>query len=436
MNVQRTPKVVGAPAWTMYDAEILGDMIRRVTPSLAGLSLQIVESYDAEFEEYARLRPDDRDLVIETAYLHLKSLMKELTDETPETSFNGFQFSRVGAIRMRMGISLDALLRSFNVWGRAITGTFREHVDFDNPRELQTLFYVSERISWHVEHGMASMGAGYMREAGTTWSDRELTRFSVLDALITGRLDALELNDSSWSDRQLTDSYAVIVALPREQSREVLKRPQDSVRKTTRLFTKLVPNGKWLVGSRDGLLYVLWPEGDSGLTMSTQKAAEALAEEFPEMAFGIGNHYPDLSGIKPSYEEAGEAATIANCLSSDSPLVFRELLLERLAQRNRLLHELARDTLRPLLDYDRRKHASLFQTLEAYVNSGCNVADAGKSLFVHPNTVVYRLRRVEEISGFDPRSADGLLKLSLSLLVYKFLLHEDLTTETDTEAVD
>jgi purine catabolism regulator len=203
------------------------------------------------------------------------------------------------------------------------------------------------------------------------------------------------------------------------------------VRKTSRLFAKLVPDGKWLVGSRDGLLYVLWPDGDAGLTMSAQQAAEAVVKEFPEMAVGVGNHYPDLGGIKTSYEEAGEAANIANCLDARAPLAFGELQLERVAHRNKLLHELARETLRPLLDYDRRKHASLVPTLEAYVNSGSNVADAGKSLFVHPNTVVYRLRRVEEICGFDPRSADGLLKLSLSLLVYKFLINENLTTEED-----
>src|SRR5690606_15047956 len=92
------------------------------------------------------------------------------------------------------------------------------------------------------------------------------------------------------------------------------------------------------------------------------------------------------------------------------------LQLERVILGNEELMKLSRSALVPLEDYDRRRNAALVETLDAYVQSGSNIAEAAKRIFIHPNTVIYRLRRIEEISGFDPREARGLLVLSLALL--------------------
>nr|MDQ6935450.1 helix-turn-helix domain-containing protein [Actinomycetota bacterium] len=56
-------------------------------------------------------------------------------------------------------------------------------------------------------------------------------------------------------------------------------------------------------------------------------------------------------------------------------------------------------------------------TLEAYFGQGCSTEATGRALFVHPNTVRYRLRRAQEATGLspgDPRESYAL-RVALTL---------------------
>src|SRR3979411_2201545 len=74
-----------------------------------------------------------------------------------------------------------------------------------------------------------------------------------------------------------------------------------------------------------------------------------------------------------------------------------------------------KDILRPLLPYDASRKAALVPTLRAYFAARFNLTKAAESLFVNPNTVVYRLRRIKELSGRDAHDLDDLLVLLLAL---------------------
>lgn len=69
----------------------------------------------------------------------------------------------------------------------------------------------------------------------------------------------------------------------------------------------------------------------------------------------------------------------------------------------------AREVLAPLLP-----HATLLDTLAAFLDCGCDVQRTGRYLRKHPNSIRYRLRRVGELTGLDPQSLDDLVELSLS----------------------
>jgi DNA-binding PucR family transcriptional regulator len=71
--------------------------------------------------------------------------------------------------------------------------------------------------------------------------------------------------------------------------------------------------------------------------------------------------------------------------------------------------------LRPLADYDASRGAALVPTLRAYLAARSNLTKAAEALFVNPNTVVYRLRRIKELCGRDTRDLDDLLVLYLAL---------------------
>lgn len=81
----------------------------------------------------------------------------------------------------------------------------------------------------------------------------------------------------------------------------------------------------------------------------------------------------------------------------------------------------ARRVLGPALAHDTGKSGELILTLAAYLDHGCNVAGAAVDLFVHPNTVKYRLRRVEELCQLDLRNPDDLLQARIATLTLTLL---------------
>lgn len=69
----------------------------------------------------------------------------------------------------------------------------------------------------------------------------------------------------------------------------------------------------------------------------------------------------------------------------------------------------------PVVAYDREEDAGLVATLRAYLRHGCRPGPAADELAIHRHTLGYRLERVRELSGRDPRDGANLLELTLAL---------------------
>jgi PucR family transcriptional regulator, purine catabolism regulatory protein len=69
-----------------------------------------------------------------------------------------------------------------------------------------------------------------------------------------------------------------------------------------------------------------------------------------------------------------------------------------------------------LLDYDGKHHASLVRTLEVYLRRDRNMAAAARELFVHYNTLRYRLQQISSLLGGLDRH--GTSRLSLEVAVH------------------
>jgi DNA-binding PucR family transcriptional regulator len=71
----------------------------------------------------------------------------------------------------------------------------------------------------------------------------------------------------------------------------------------------------------------------------------------------------------------------------------------------------------PLLAYDEARQAALVPTLRAYLAARFNLTKAAETLYVNPNTVVYRLGRIKALTGRDTHDLDDLVVLYLALKV-------------------
>jgi len=90
----------------------------------------------------------------------------------------------------------------------------------------------------------------------------------------------------------------------------------------------------------------------------------------------------------------------------------------------RLLEELGvspdlrpfRELVAPLVLYDAERGSDLVRTLTVYFDCGENASEAADRLFLHRNSVPYRLERVRELTGLDYRDNLDRLALRLGLL--------------------
>ena len=73
------------------------------------------------------------------------------------------------------------------------------------------------------------------------------------------------------------------------------------------------------------------------------------------------------------------------------------------------VRDMHRDAVTKLADYDRERSASLLRTLEEFLRRRGNISATADALYVHPNTLRQRLRRIMELTGLDLRKDDWLM---------------------------
>jgi sugar diacid utilization regulator len=135
--------------------------------------------------------------------------------------------------------------------------------------------------------------------------------------------------------------------------------------------------------------------------------ARVLSAQLPEAAVGVGLERPGLDGARVSVGDAERALALA---VDDPVVVFGAAWPWALVAR-----EL--DRVRPLVEgavRTARDHGHLAEAVLAYADTG-SIADTGRRLGVHANTVTYRLDRWAELTGWDARGFEGLLRSVIAL---------------------
>jgi purine catabolism regulator len=90
----------------------------------------------------------------------------------------------------------------------------------------------------------------------------------------------------------------------------------------------------------------------------------------------------------------------------------------------RLLKELASspdlapfgDLVRPLVEHDQERRSDLVRTLRAYFAAAANASQAADRMFLHRNSMLYRLARIQDLTGLDLKDPSASLALRLGLL--------------------
>ncbi|GAC1468069.1 MAG: PucR family transcriptional regulator [Chloroflexota bacterium] len=176
----------------------------------------------------------------------------------------------------------------------------------------------------------------------------------------------------------------------------------------------------------DDLLVAFVPVDEDSRPPAWKRLAERLrrdlADAAPNHQLCIGISRPQLGpeGVRTSYAEARRALQLGHALAPERPITyFGDLGIYRLlfAMRETTeMQEFHNEMLGQLASYDREKNTELIPTLDAFLSSN-NATEVAVRLNLHRNSLLYRLRRIREITGLDLDDAETRLALHLALRV-------------------
>ena len=142
------------------------------------------------------------------------------------------------------------------------------------------------------------------------------------------------------------------------------------------------------------------------------------------LAMGLGRPVDGLIGLRDSYREARQALSMARRLADPNPLYFGELNVYRLLFQLEYSPELGafcNEIIGSLIEYDRTQGTDLVETLTAYFAHKGNLSQTAEAMFVHRNTLLYRMDRIKEISGLDLDNPETRLSIQLALRARRLL---------------
>ncbi|ASF40471.1 hypothetical protein CEH05_15460 [Halobacillus halophilus] len=130
-------------------------------------------------------------------------------------------------------------------------------------------------------------------------------------------------------------------------------------------------------------------------------------DEFYNFLIGVGKEYAILANMRKSFLEALEVIEIANFITPRPETMPREFsklgiyrYLAALYEKNSS-EDYYSDDLLTLIQNDKEKQTDLLRTLEVYLANNGKGKQTANELFIHPNTLNYRIKQIQELTNID-----------------------------------
>ena len=167
-------------------------------------------------------------------------------------------------------------------------------------------------------------------------------------------------------------------------------------------------------------------EGSEGkrLDKVAQQIEEGLAKELDlKVVVGIGTVVNNLRDLARSYKEAQLAIDVGKVFDTEKTVInYENLGIGRLIYQlptilcQMFLQEVFKKSPIDALDQE------TLLTINKFFENNLNVSETARKLFVHRNTLVYRLEKIKKLTGLDLREFDDAITFKVALMVKKYLV--------------
>ncbi len=152
-----------------------------------------------------------------------------------------------------------------------------------------------------------------------------------------------------------------------------------------------------------------------------------FTQEYPSIHYniGVGKAYPKIPSVKNSFREASRCVQLLNKTGLVNQVYYYENLgLYRLffeLEKEDILSSYVEQILGKIIEYDKQNHTFLLNSLQCYLQHNCNIVQAANKLFIHRNTLKYRIDRIEEITNRSLSDSYARLDFQNALLAKRVL---------------
>lgn len=247
-------------------------------------------------------------------------------------------------------------------------------------------------------------------------SKQKISKEEVVRRFIYDQIDEVELKDYCMEYNINTDAPRCAF---------IIQTMDTSVKDTFGILVDTFPKDDgdmWIaVDSRNILFAKIVSEDldDYGLNELANAMEETILNELSIKAYiGVGRSKEDLFGIRDSYNEAQKAIEIGRIYAPNSrTYMYNELLLER------FLHEIPAEIYEKFYDdtfyeeFDKVFNDEMILTIEKFFENSLNLSETSRQLYIHRNTLVYRLDKIEKVMGLDLRNFHDAVTFKIMMMM-------------------
>lgn len=154
----------------------------------------------------------------------------------------------------------------------------------------------------------------------------------------------------------------------------------------------------------------------------TENIIEKAGENGLELQAGIGSGYTDINHLNTSYEQALFALKCAAVFKDRAVCEYKKLGILKLLFATQDLQEIEgfyHETLNQLVEYDKNFETNLMESVWVFLEENGNGIKAAERLFIHRNTLRYRMQRAAEILGVNFEHVEERMAVQSAMMIGK-----------------
>ena len=140
---------------------------------------------------------------------------------------------------------------------------------------------------------------------------------------------------------------------------------------------------------------------------------------------GVGRQTKSVRCLYKSYHQSKAIVRLhQNGKIDESMIFYSDMGIYRLLmgiEDKEVIQEYYQHTLRPLMEYDKQNNSDLCMILRSYLKHDGSVKETADELFVHRNTINYKLKKAEELLNVELSSLNTRLQLLLAFMIHDMI---------------